>query len=370
MKICVMHILSSFEVGGAETVALEIGRRMDRAAFRVLSCSLSRPGPMEARFLEAGIQPLSLRRSKVIRGLDPLLVWRLAALCRREEVRVLHCHNSFPTRYGTMAARLVPGAVVVATQHAVWPNGAMDRPSILARITSPFVTHFIAVADGVLRAGITRGDIRGDRATVIHNGVDVKRFAPSVAPAPSRGTVVVGCVARLSREKRHVLLMRAVKEVSRGCPEVRLHLVGDGPLRETLEAETRRLALADRVEFFGTRGDVPELLRSMDIFAMASSTEGLPLTVLEAMACGVPVVATRVGAVEEVVDHGRNGFLVPPEDPAALAAAIERLVRDEDLRTRMGNAGREIAVEQFDISAAARKHEDLYLRLLERKRRP
>ena len=369
MKTCVMHLLSSFEVGGAETVALEVGRRMDRSAFRVLSCSLTGPGPMESRFLEAGIQPLSLRRSKLMRGLDPLLVWRLAALCRRERVEVLHCHNSFPKLYGIMATRFVPGALVVATQHAIWLDGTTDKPDVLARLTNPFVTHFVAVADGVLRAGITRGDIRSDRATVIHNGVDVKRFAPLAAPAPSKGTVVVGCVARLSHEKRHALLMRAVKEVSRGCPEVRLHLVGDGALRQTLETEARRLDFADSVEFFGTRSDIPELLRSMDIFALASSTEGLPLTVLEAMASGLPVVATKVGALEEVVDHGRNGFLVPPEDPAALAAAIARLVKDQDLRRRMGQAGRQIAVERFDISAAVRKHEDLYLRLLARKRR-
>ncbi len=366
-KVRVLHLLTSFQVGGAETMALELGRTMDPSTYRILTCSLSGAGPMASQFRRAGIETFDLSRAGAMRRLGFRLLFRLARLLRRERVSVLHCHNSFPRLYGTMAAGLAGVPVVVATQHAVWFDGQIERPPLLARVMNPFVTHFVAVAKSVERAGVHSGHIRRGRCSVIYNGIDLDRFSPSRRRKLPESEVVLGCVGRLSREKRHNVILRATAQLARNGCNVRLHIVGDGPLRSGLEAQGRSLGLEEHIGFFGLRNDVAQLLRSMDIFILASATEGLPLTVIEGMASGLPVVATRVGGVPELVEEGRNGFLVPPDDAQALSAAIERLIQKPELRRTMGAEGRKMAVEKFSLELCAHRHEQLYLRLLEEK---
>jgi glycosyltransferase involved in cell wall biosynthesis len=174
-------------------------------------------------------------------------------------------------------------------------------------------------------------------------------------------------VARFSRGKRHKDLVSAAAALIARGHDVSVHLIGDGAMREELEDQVERLALGEQVQFLGMRDDVPQCLRELDIFVLPSRFEGLPLTVIEAMATGLPVVATNVGSMAELVEEGVNGFLVEPENPPVLANAIARLVSDERLRRQMGQQGRKMAVAQFDLQAAARQHEELYLRLLARK---
>jgi len=362
-KICIMHLLTSFEVGGAETFAVQLGRRMDRSAYRVIACSLSGEGPMVDQFKGAGMETFSLPKLPGMRGVRLRSVLALKRLLRSERVDVLNCHNSFPRLYGTMAARLAWVPVVVSTQHAVWRDGEVERPPVLARLMNPFVTHFVAVARAVEQEGIRSGHIRRGRSSVIYNGIDLDRFAPHPGPSPG-AEVVLGCVGRLVPEKGHDLVLRAVHRLRAGGAQVQLHVVGDGALRGALEARARSLGIDDSVRFFGFRSDVAQVLRSMDILVSASSNEGLPLAVIEAMASGLPVVATRVGGVPELVEDGRNGLLVPPGVSGALACAIEKLVRRPDLRAAMGSEGRRLAMAKFDLDLCARRYEELYLRLL------
>jgi len=366
-KISVMHLLTSFQVGGAETVALQLCRAMNGSVYRILACCLKKSGPMASRFQAAGVETFALSNCRTMRGLDLALLSRLVTLLRRERVHLLHCHNSFPREYGAMAAMLSGVPVVVGTQHAVWSDGTIERPPILARLMNPFVTHFVAVADHVLQAATSTGHIQRERASVIYNGVDVRRFRPRRYRTPKQSNIEIGCVARLSHEKRHDVLLQAIAQLAPKYKNVRLHLVGDGPSRGALETQAGYLGLGRNVRFLGLRNDVPEWLRAMEVLVLGSATEGLPLTILEAMASGLPVVATSVGGVPEMVEDGVNGFLVPPEDPVALAAALERLVKDRDLRLRMGRKGREIAVKKFSLDIAVRKHEELYLKLLREK---
>ena len=149
--------------------------------------------------------------------------------------------------------------------------------------------------------------------------------------------------------------------------DVRFNIVGDGAERQALEGQAKRLGLEDRVVFFGSRSDVPALLNDFDVFVLASRHEGLPLTILEAMSSGLPVVATDVGSVGETVENGVNGFLVPPDRPKAIAEALDRLLRDSALRLRMGEAGRRRAVAEFSMAEAVRKHAALYMEILRRK---
>lgn len=294
--INVLHILSSFEVGGAEMVALEVLRSLDRERFSVGVCSLSGPGPMQERFDAAGVRTDCLRRAACFPGYDPLLAVGLARVLRRRRVQLVHTHNSYATIYGATAGRLAGVPAVVCTQHAVGSNGA-STPSMLQRAARCYVGHFVTVSDFVRRAAVRKGYVDSDCTSIVYNGVDLSRFARHEQGAEKREGLVLGSVGRLSHEKGYDVLINAYAKTAADAPNTELWLVGDGAERPALEEQVRGLGLRERVRFFGLRDDVPDLLNSMDIFVLPSRTEGLPVAVLEAMACGLPVVATEVGGV-------------------------------------------------------------------------
>jgi glycosyltransferase involved in cell wall biosynthesis len=209
------------------------------------------------------------------------------------------------------------------------------------------------------------GRIAPERTRVIHNGIDTTRFSPS--PRRSDGPLTLICVARLDPLKSHDLLVRSLAALRSQGLDTRLRIVGDGPTRAAVEDEIARLNLGDRVELLGVRSDVPDLLATADIFVLPSMAEGLPMTVIEAMACGLPVIASDVGGVSELVASNVNGLLVHARNQQALTDALRLLVTDAGLRRRMGAAGRRMAERQFDIRITARLHAELFRDLLAQK---
>jgi glycosyltransferase involved in cell wall biosynthesis len=193
---------------------------------------------------------------------------------------------------------------------------------------------------------------------VIHNGVELPR---ATAEESRSGPCRLLTVGRLQAPKDPLTLVRALAELARPGEAV---IAGDGPDRPAVESEVRRLGLESVVRLAGERNDVEELLAAADLFVLSSRSEGLPLSILEAMAAGLPVVASSVGGVPELVVEGETGLLVPPGDPHALAAAIERLLDDSALRRRLGAAGRTRVSEHFDLASARRAHLDLYRTVL------
>ena len=197
------------------------------------------------------------------------------------------------------------------------------------------------------------------------NGVESSRARAGGAHSGPSRLVTVG---RLQAPKDAITLVRALAAVH-GSPFETV-VVGDGPDRPAVEEEVRRLGLERAVELVGERDDVPELLATADLFVLSSRSEGLPLSILEAMAAGLPVVASRVGGIPEVVVDGETGLLVPPGDPQRLADAVERLLADPSLRRRLGEAGRRRVAEHFDLASVQRAHLDLYRRELARSGSP
>ena len=323
----------------------------------MLTISLTGDGPMAQRFAQAGIETHVLHRSTKVPGLDIGLVWRLACLLRREQVDILHCHNTFSKLYGTLAALASGTKAVIVTQHAVDYNGRGQQCD-LTTFVNPFVSQFLTVSEHVLSAACKTRKIVRERSLVLYNGIDTSRFAPQTQKA-NDDRVTIGCVGRLSKEKRHDILLEALSQIQTSL-RPSLVLVGDGPTRQNLESQIQDSDLANHVRLLGTCHDVPSLLKDFDIFVLASDTEGLPVALLEAMATGLPVIATRVGGVPELIADGVNGILVPPGGPQELAEAIDQLVRNPELRHRLGAAGRERAVKQFNIQATVGKHEELY----------
>lgn len=371
-RIRVMQLLCSFRLGGAEAVALDLCRNAGAQNVDMSACALMGGGPMEERYRAAGVPVHLLRHRAYLPGVDPVLVAELVALLRRERIDVLHCHNTVTKLYAALAGRLAD-IPVVCTQHNAGST-RMGKMALLSRVANLGVAHFVAVAESVKRQGDERGRLVKDRTSVIYNGIDLGRFASARSRVPAgragatgNGAFVLGCVGRLSREKNHDVLLDAFAKMAAGRDGVRLRLVGDGALRPDLERRAERRGVSGMVDFMGRREDVPEQLARMDAFVLASRTEGLPLSIIEAMAAGLPVVATAVGGVPELVEDGVTGRLVPPGDADALTEPLRELANDPALCARMGRAGRRAAEHKFSLDVAARKHEELYVRLLAEK---
>jgi glycosyltransferase involved in cell wall biosynthesis len=268
----------------------------------------------------------------------------------RPDVFQANLHTLWSCQYGLAAAIACPGVRVVAVEHTP-PIPGSPFQHRLKRWTSSRLAAHVAASRAVARAVETTAGLPAGSVRTIYNGVP-----ESAAPLPDRRGRVIGAVGRLVPEKGFDILLAALADV----PEATLRMVGDGPARAQLEAEALRLGVADRVEFRGWRDDLGAELAGMDVLAAPSRLEGTPISVVEAMLAGVAVVASRTGGLPEVVEDGETGLLAPPEDPAALAGALRSLLDDPARRARMAGKGRELALQRFSPTTAARAFEALY----------
>lgn len=280
---------------------------------------------------------------------------QMRRLFHERKFDVVHTHNTYPHIYASIAARWAGVPVVVNTRHGQRVgHGWKSRTQF--RWVSSLVDRIVAVSDDAANLCIEADGIAPKKVRRIWNGIDLSDFAftgPSARPAAIS-------VARLSPEKDFPTLLRAVPEVIARVPDFQLKIVGDGPERERLEALKNELGLGQHVELLGERTDIPQLLGEAGFFVSTSLTEGISLTLLEAMAIGLPVVATSVGGNPEIILHGTTGSLVPPKDSIAVAEAIASLCNNQSAWLRMGRAGRERVVENFDVRRMARDYEQLY----------
>jgi L-malate glycosyltransferase len=358
----VLHVLNTLQTGGAEYLVLNLARALDRRRFPMLVCSLQGDGEIGAELRGIGVPVFVLERRF---GIDPRLVPALVQLIRRHRVRIVHTHNVAPWLYAGIAARLA-GAAVCHTEHSsLFPEQrALKRAEwALGKITKAVICD----GEDVRRQLVHEQHLSPRNVVTVYNGVDTGAYAHPVDRAAGRRALglpeqapVVGTVARLEPVKDQATLLSAFAQVARELPDARLVLVGDGSQRAALEAQARQPPLAGKVHFLGRRADVPSLLPLFDVFALSSTSEGLPLTILEAMAAGLPCVSTAVGAVPEAVLEGETGRLVPPGDAHRLAAALRDLLTDPTLARRLGTTAQHRARALFDLKVMTRRYEDLY----------
>jgi glycosyltransferase involved in cell wall biosynthesis len=351
----IVHVLSSYGVGGQERVALDlaIGQRARGHHVSVISLAPPPDGAMAGEFREheIGVDRVAKRG-----GLDVTLVPRLAMALRGADV--VHTHNPLPLIYGAPAARLV-GARAIHTKHGKNPG---SRGLIALRQAAARLVHaFVAVSETTAEQAREQRDAR--KVVVIPNGIRLDRYAPDVmARAEAREELglgdawVVGTVGRIDDNKNQAMLVRALAPVLGKTH--RLVIIGDGPARAAVEAEVARLPDPASVILTGRRMDVPRLVHAFDVFALSSSTEGLPLVVPEAMAAGLPIITTAVGGLPGVVDD-TTGILVPV-DQAAMAAALGKLSGDRALAKRLGTRAREVALERYSSDRMVEAYLALY----------
>ncbi len=352
-RLRVAHVTLGLDMGGQEKLLVEFARCADRRRFDLHFVSLGGRGVL-ADDLESHDWPVTALNEPS--GFRPGLVLRLSRLFRRHQIDIVHTHDERPHIYSAFAARLAGVRRLIHTRHHGMADRLTPRQTGLVRMASRLTSRFVCVSADSARQAIDRG-VSPRIVRTLHNGIDLTRFDP---PEARDGGPVVA-VARLSPEKDITTLLRAAALAVAEDSSFRLEIAGDGPCIADLRRTTADLGLDGCVDFHGQVRDVPALLARAGLFVLSSLTEGVSLTLLEAMACGLAIVATRVGGNPEVVAEGETGLLVPPGDPAALAQAMLRLRRDDGERNRMEQAGRRRVERCFDVRRMTAAYEALYL---------
>lgn len=359
LRIC--HVIYRLGTGGLENGLVNLINRMDPERFTHQIVCVDRAAGFAGRLA----RPVEIVELCKRPGFEPLFYLRAWRCFRRLAPDVVHTRNTAGLDC-ILPARLAGVRAVLHGEHgrtADDPEGRNPRHNLLRRLNTPWVRRFTTVSADLAGWLTATVGISARKVEVLMNGVDTDRFAlgevdrGGLLPGVPVDAVVVGTVGRLDPVKGHLDLVAAATGLN---STVHVVIVGDGPERDRLAAAIESSQVADRVHLLGERSDIPELLRGFDLFCLPSLAEGISNTLLEAMATGLPVVATAVGGNPELVVDGKTGILVPPADPAGLAAALGRLATDGPLRRRLGLAARRRAVGEFGVEEMTRRYDKCY----------
>lgn len=359
----IAHVLSSLHTGGAERIALLVVERLVRAGHDVTLVSLEEPanGALGPEFEAAGAR--ILRIPKRPGGFDKSLSVRLLSTFLRERFDVVHTHNPPPLTYAAVPARL-SGARAIHTKHGPHPDSFARV--MLRRIGAASTHAFVAVSPATADFAKKLYEVVPWKLHVIQNGTDLERFKANAAVRDRMRTelgipqdaFVIGTVGRMAAVKNQPLLVRAAAPLL--GPRVRLLIVGHGAEAERTKGIARELGVSAFAHFPGETPRVADHLCAFDLFALSSDSEGLPLSLAEAMGTSLPMVCTSVGGVPLVVDEGETGFLVPKGDEVAMRGALDKLVNDRELAKKMGKRGREVAESRYSVERMMREYLRLY----------
>jgi glycosyltransferase involved in cell wall biosynthesis len=376
-KIKIARVITRMDLGGAQQAVLELSRGLDPQRFQQLVIT------GDGGLLLSELAAIPTIQHQVIpemtRHIGPRGAWNDIRSVRRicESLKdfgpdIVHTHTPKAGIIGRWAARLARVPKIVHTYHGFGfsPKHPFWQKAFyvgLERATARITSQFVAVSGPNRALGQAYGIFRCEECALIRSGVDFAGFqATNVDKTRKKielgfkpSDKIVGVVASFTPAKALHLFLEAAAKVSREIPGVCFVMVGDGLLRPQLEAQADRLGLRPALRMLGWRRDVPELLRTFDVFLLTSLWEGLPRSVVEAFLSGVPVVASHIDGIGEVVQEGRNGFLAPAGNIEALAAAVIRLLRDESLRQTMGEQARS-SVDDFSVQKMLKDYSDLY----------
>jgi glycosyltransferase involved in cell wall biosynthesis len=362
----VLQVVLSLDTGGTERLVIEICTKLQER-FGMAVCCLDGPGSLARELTGRGIEVAAFNRDA---GFRPSLGYRIAKAAERHRASIIHCHQYSPFVYGLIARLYRPRLKLVFTEHGRLSDGP---PSLKRRLVNPLLGRLPgslhSVSDALRHSMVAEG-FPNRRIDVIHNGVEpgprptaIDRRAARQALQLADDAFVVGTVARLDPVKHLDALIDAFSRLRPAAGRHALVIVGDGPERRRLERAAGDAGVGDTVRFVGDRRDVRRLLPAFDVYANSSISEGVSLTILEAMAAQLPVVATAVGGTPEVVRDGVTGVLVPARQPAALADALIALSTSPERRRALGDAARLSVEERFAIDGMVERYAGVYARL-------
>jgi sugar transferase (PEP-CTERM/EpsH1 system associated) len=364
----VVHLIYRLDFGGLETLVAECVNRMPADKYRHAIVCLTDYTKFAEKITKPDVEIYALHKAPGLALGTHVALWKLL---RKLRPTVLHTYNLSAIEY-TVAARLAGVPVRVHAEHgreATDPDGKNRKHNLLRRLLIPFIDVYVPVSGDLQRWLKTVIGVPDEKNRLVNNGVDTTGFEPrnasvaQVRPFPA-DCFVIGTVGRIQEVKNHRALIDAFDHLLTLLPEekarLRLAIVGDGPLLPALRQQIAAAGIADLVWLPGARTDIAEIMRSFSVFALPSIAEGTPVTILEAMSTGLPVVATRVGGIPEVVLDGVTGAVVPPGDTEALAAALARYVRQPELAAQHGAAGRLRVEQQYSMTTMLAAYMQLY----------
>jgi glycosyltransferase involved in cell wall biosynthesis len=352
--IVLAELAGSAAYGGGERYLELLFDRLDQSRYRtILICP--EPGPFVRKMKERGVETFLVHLAPLV---NPIALWRLTRLLARERVTVLQTHGARANFYGQIAGRLAGVPVIVSTVH----NSLKDYEirfftrwfyTKALRLTLPFVHRIICVSNSNRRDLIDECPATAALIQTVYNGVDLAAFSAQPNRRKIRlelgiteGPVLV-TVARLTEAKGHRYLLQALPRLLETWPHLCCVFVGNGELRDQLQRLVRELAIERSCRFVGIREDIADILAAADVVVLPSLSEGFPFVLLEALAMGCPVVASRVNGVPELIENRKTGLLVPPRDPQALETAIREVLSDPTAASKMGAEGRAVVHERF-----------------------
>ena len=372
-KLRVLEMIDKPFLGGGQVHLLSLSKGLDKGRFEVMIAAQS-GGPLEDAARAEGIRFLPIVIGKKI---SRRTVRKLAARLTENRIDILHTHGGVAGLFGRWAARRARTPVVIHTLHGI--HYLHYRNPLLKRLYVLQERHFSRRTDAVIfvsEADFLTGRIfrlaPKDRSRLIRNGVDLSGMMKEsrttlriekLRAALNLGPAVVGAIARLHRQKGIEFLVDAAKEIQARHPDVRIVVVGGGPLEKSLRRRAANLGLGRNFLLLGERGDAREILSLFDIFVLPSRWEGLPLALIEAAALGKAIIATDIDGVREVVRDGETALLVPPANPARLTEAVIRLLEDRALAAKLGERAKKEIPPLFTLAEMVEKTERLYLEL-------
>lgn len=368
----VLHLITSFDMGGTERQAVELLKRIDRRRFDISLAVFRLEGPLYRELSTIFPSPPQFPLTSFYNLNAAKQLMRLRALMIERRVEILHAHDFYAGTFGVAAARLAGVRVIASQRHIrLSDRRAHDWATRFThRLANRVLVNSEAIRDHLLAGGYASPE----KIVVIRNGLSEKleRAALDKTSRARRreellqelklhpDAKLIGLVARMEPVKGHRYFMEAAREIAAVEPKAHFLLVGDGSLHQEIQEQALRFGIGDRTHLLGAREDAALITAGFDVAVLASLHEGLPNSVIEAMAAGAPVVATRVGGATELVVDGLTGFLAPPADAGALAERIISLLRNPEMRADMGEAARQRALSQFSMRRMVEAVELLY----------
>jgi len=364
-SVRVMHIVLSLGVGGAEKLVYDIVRESDSAEIYPVVCCLGIIGPLGAKLIENGF---NIYHQKRVDGIDFSLVSWIRKIIVKEKIEVIHAHQYTPYFYAVLSSAFIRNILIIYTEHGrLYPDRRRLKRFLFNPLLAMFTDHIISISESTKKAMITYDNFPSRKIKVVLNGVKFENNIKNINISQKRRSLglddkslIVGTAARLDGIKNIPMMLRAFKIVLSQIPDIFLLIAGKGPQEDELKALSSELCISNRIVFLGLRHDLPEIYQLYDVFALSSFTEGISITLLEAMAAGIPTVVTDVGGNPEVVINSKTGYLVSLSDEHAMADKIIELLRDPQKRSLMGQNAAARAHKYFSFNRMLLDYLQLY----------
>ena len=366
-KINILFLIDGFNIGGAELNLLEMLRNIDKRKYDITVCSFMDSGPLQPDFKQLGFQvKLILRKWRF----DPSIFLKLRSLMKKNSYDIVLTLLFYPDIVGTLIAHSCRVPCILSWATASHYDRDFDpwHRRFFYKIAMKKSNKIIAVSNETKESIIKREKFSPDKILVIPSGLNIDKYSRDVSGMKkvqkNDSLFVIGVVARLNYIKGHVFLIRALKEVKAVFPNFQCRLIGDGEYKPVINELVQKLGLSEHVQFMGFRRDIPEQLKQLDVFVLPSLSEGLPMVILEAMAASVPIVASSVGGIPEVIKNNVNGILVKPGDSESLARGIQSLFASREKREKLAREARNFVEKKFSITTLIKSFEEIFTEYL------